>query len=143
MRHPRIKFRPGLFVTAAGLFSLLAPAGTCTLIVACRTATAGSLENEGPPLIADPSEWDFTRTNGMGVKQKGYIKIDGGRLYAWRSDRAVGRVFLDDNGQVHLEFLGHPKIAQGEAVIKKDKPGQWSGFLVFADDEWEFVMKRK
>ena len=79
-------------------------------------------------------------TNAIGVAQKGAFRVEDGLIYHLDADQVVGRAFQDDQGRLHLEFLGHRKIAQGEAVVEKVKDGRWKvngggGFVPGADVE--------
>jgi hypothetical protein len=98
------------------------------------------------PLMIDPailvhSEWNFTR-RGV-INQSGAFKILDGVIYHLGADNPIGQAAIDAAGRLHLSFLGHRKIAEGEAVVQKIANGEFRGVLVFLGDEWGFSMSRR
>ena len=110
-------------------------------VAAPGAAPAQSVDS--PPGIADPSSWDFTRTHPLGAVQRGAFRIEDGLIYHLDAPQVVGRVWQDDLGRIHLEFRGHRKMVWAEAVVKKVRNGRWRGILAYADEEWEFDMRRR
>jgi hypothetical protein len=111
--------------------------------ITLRTATAVQPGDDYPPRIADPSSWNFTRTHPGGAVQRGAFRIEDGLIYHLDAPQVVGRVWQDDLGRLHLEFRGHRKMVWAEAVVEKVRNGRWTGILDYADQEWEFDMRRR
>ena len=63
-------------------------------------------------------------------------------IYHLDVPQAVGKVFQDDEGYVHLVFDSHRKISGGEAVIEKVKNGHRKGLLYYGNQTFEFNMRR-
>jgi hypothetical protein len=93
------------------------------------------------PAILVHSEWNFTR-RGV-INQSGAFKIVDGVIYHLNADNPIGQASIDAAGQLHLSFLGHRKIAQGEAVVQKVANGEFRGWLDFLGDQWSFSMSRR
>ena len=95
----------------------------------------------GPGILVH-SEWNFTWRGG-GLNQSGALKILDGTIYHVGLDHPVGQAAVDAAGRLHLSFLGHKKIAEGEAVVWKVANGEFRGWLVFNGAEWGFSMSRR
>jgi hypothetical protein len=93
------------------------------------------------PGVLVHSEWNFTR-RGV-INQSGAFKILDGVIYHLGADNPIGQAALDPAGRLHLSFLGHRKIAEGEAVVEKVANGEFRGVLVFLGDQWGFSMSRR
>ena len=111
-------------------------------LVGPETSYAAVSEREAPPMIADDSKWEFTSTQASGAVQKGMFRLEDGMIYHLDLPQAVGKVFQDEEGYVHLVFVNHRKISGGEAVVKKIKNGRWQGNLYYLDQTFEFSLRR-
>jgi hypothetical protein len=98
-----------------------------------------------PITIADPSNWEVWINYPNGTTQKAAILLRDGVVYPAINKNASGRAFVDDAGDLHIFFEGHPKVYMGEAVLKKIADGKWKGVLVQGEEigNAEIEMSRK
>ncbi len=143
MRHPCGFDDAGAILGVISLVITLGPIGIGPTFVGIRSAAAAQPANDDRPRFANPSNWNFTRTSASGAAQKGAFRVEDGLIFHLDMDEAVGRAFQDEQGLLHLEFVGHRKIAQGEAVVEKVRDGRWHGTLLFDGEEWDFDMRRR
>ena len=115
------------------------PAGTI------RPAQKDAAKEARPVTIADPSNWDVRINYPNGTTQNAAILLRGGVVYPAINKNASGRAWVDEEGDLHILFEGHPKVYRGEALLKKIGDGRWQGMLVQGPEigDAEIVMSRR
>ncbi len=93
--------------------------------------------------IIQHSEWDMFIFHGGVAKQDAYLRIDGGVIYAFKSNAPAGKAFLDDAGKLHIVFLGHRKIGNGEALLVRKAQGLWEGQVAFPSSTAGIRLKKR
>lgn len=126
-------------MTRRSLFVLSTTALLCLL----NAGVANAQKLTPQEKLIQESDWRL-EIDAAGATQEAGIRIRNGALYpaSKKLNNIVGEAAFLAPEKLHLTFVNHPKISQGEVILTKAANGLWAGILVQPGMERRIVMKR-